>query len=88
MNSFDFQLLIIFRFVKKVEHSWKALVHDGVCNTSYFSLTPGCFIPYVCSCSHVCPVFISGHSVSAQAQFLCRQISEIHGHDCFQEEPS
>lgn len=24
-------ILYVFRFVKKLEHSWKALVHDGVC---------------------------------------------------------
>lgn len=34
MMSFSFHF--IFRFIKKVEHSWKSLLHDGVCALPYF----------------------------------------------------
>lgn len=51
---------MIFRFIKKVEHSWKALVHDGVCNfTSSLSLHVQLHVynlypcVIVCVCAHL-----------------------------------
>lgn len=40
----DIYLIVIFRFIKKVEHSWKALVHDGVCNFTPLSLPAALYV--------------------------------------------
>ncbi|CAG14777.1 unnamed protein product, partial [Tetraodon nigroviridis] len=40
-----------FRLIKKMEHSWKALVHDGVCTGANASV---CVCVCVCVCMSVC----------------------------------
>lgn len=67
-------LICFFRFVKKLEHSWKALVHDGV--RCVFLLVSSVYKYRLLKKTHICS--FSGHGISTQARFLLRQISEVH----------
>lgn len=58
--------IFLVRFVKKLEHSWKALVHDGVSSSQLEALL---FLPLsllICPLNFLLPYFICGFYPSAR----------------------
>ncbi|XP_047185540.1 phosphatidylinositol-4-phosphate 5-kinase, type I, beta a isoform X2 [Scophthalmus maximus] len=74
-------ILQSYRFIKKVEHSWKALVHDGVCNIRSCSVPADLFVQmykYVSVRVCVCVCGGGGHVLYLTASSSSQDTVSVH----------
>uniref|UniRef100_A0A672REU9 Phosphatidylinositol 4-phosphate 5-kinase type-1 alpha-like n=1 Tax=Sinocyclocheilus grahami TaxID=75366 RepID=A0A672REU9_SINGR len=76
-------ILQSYRLVKKLEHSWKALLHDGVCLVLYIKHCmktnyTNVFCAFLFFLSPLFYISSAGHCICAPAEFLCRSFPEVY----------
>ena len=94
-------ILQSYRLKKKLEHTWKSMIHDGVSYMSLFLLfsvmidlswlftnTRTCrhVVLYTCVLKNVNCIYFAGYCISTSARFLRATFSRFHGEDSIQKD--